>query len=214
MIPLWRNAVGTSYGNKKGTLQARPWAIGAIARRCVVAATVPSVISAIIRAGGGDIEALGVTLAGLVPAVAEGILRDAVIVDGRDDREVRAFAEAAGAAYVAASDAESWTAGAAAVKGPWYLLLSAGDVPVASWTRAADRFLRRASGQGARPDVARFAEGPAASLAQRLRGFFAGIAQRHRLVGGLIVPGSVMRKGNIGGARVQRLPVPLERHGG
>ena len=181
-------------------------------------------ISAVIRAG-ENLEALAVTLAGLVPGVAAGILRDAVIVDRARVPEMQDLAEAAGAAYVALTGGEpsrgatsaatfgaSWQAGAGAVKGPWFLLLGAGDVPGPNWIPAAERFLRGASGDTATPDIALFPGGEAGGLHGLVGAVVARVSRGHALVDGMIVPRSVIQKGHAGGTRLRRLSVRLERH--
>ncbi|CAH1669608.1 hypothetical protein [Chelatococcus asaccharovorans] len=183
-------------------------------------------ISAVIRAG-GNLEALAVTLAGLVPAVAEGILRDAVIVDDGTVPGVQDLAEAAGAAYVAVNGDDTlgedamvddalgggpWRAGAGVVKGPWFLLLAAGDLPGPNWIPALERFIRRARGDGAAPDIALFPGADAGGLRGLAGALATRVTRRHALVAGMIVPRSVIQKGDAGGARLQRLSVKLERH--
>ena len=183
-------------------------------------------ISAVIRAG-ENLEALAVTLAGLVPGVAAGILRDAVIVDRGTVPEMQDFAEAAGAAYVALSGGDAlgedamvddalggglWRAGAGVVKGPWFLLLAAGDMPGPNWIPAMDRFVRGARGEGAAPEIAVLPGGGAGGLRGLLGGLATRITRRHALVSGMIVPRSVIQKGHAGGSRLRRLTVRLERH--
>lgn len=174
-------------------------------------------ISAVIRAG-DNLEALAVTLAGLVPGVAEGVLRDAVIVDCGEVSEVQELAEAAGAAYVAlkAGDVSGggiWQAGARLVKGPWFLLLAAGDVPGLNWVPVMDRFVRGANGNAAAPDIAVFPVGGRGGLRGLARGLKTRVTRRPALVAGMVVPGSVIQRGDGGGARLRRLSVELERHG-
>lgn len=108
---------------------------------CVGFAHGAPMITAIVRAG-DDIEALGATLAALVPGVAQGVLRDPVIVDLSGGSEVRTIADATGTAYVRpASGDDPWRAGAQAGRGAWLLLLEAGDVPGVTWIAEIGRFL-------------------------------------------------------------------------
>ncbi len=151
-----------------------------------------------------DVEALGATLAALVPAVANGTLRDAVVVDRSSRGEVHIVADAAGTAYVPARDAnEPWRRGAGAARSAWLFLLAAGDVPEASWTAEADRFLFVAGPSASRaPRGAQFRR-EALVLKDRL-GRFARLWPRRLVLGpGLIVPRAiVLRTGSPG-----RLPV-------
>ena len=99
-------------------------------------------ITALIRAD-GRIEPLAATLAALVPAVAEGLVADAVVIAAtHGSRRSAAVAEAVGAAHVVfAVDGEAWAAGAALARREWLLCLEAGDVPAAGWIRALERFV-------------------------------------------------------------------------
>lgn len=107
-------------------------------------------ITAIILAE-DDIEALGATLAALVPALARGVLRDAVVVDRSQGGNVGLIADAVGAGHVRVpEDADPWRLGAQWGKGHWLLLLEAGDVPEAAWVGEAERFLLMAGPPGAR----------------------------------------------------------------
>src|SRR5438552_18417120 len=107
-------------------------------------------ITAIILAG-DDIEALGGTLSGLVPALARGVLRDGVVVDRSGQGDVALIADAAGTAYVRLPDGgDPWRLGARHGRGDWLLLLEAGDVPDGAFVAEAERFLRVAGPPGAR----------------------------------------------------------------
>ncbi|MBS7698276.1 MULTISPECIES: hypothetical protein [unclassified Chelatococcus] len=168
-------------------------------------------ISAVIRAE-GDVEALAFTLAALVPAVAEGVLRDAVIVDGGSDPQVRDLAEAAGTAYATwrdggASRGSAWLAGADAARGPWFLLLTAGDVPGPNWIPAADRFIRSAGSDGS----ALF-DSETGGIWRLAKGLMSGAKRRRYLASGMIVPRSAIEQGYAAASRMQRLPVGLQRH--
>ena len=82
-----------------------------------------TMITAIILAD-DDIEALGATLASLVPAVARGVLRDAVVVDGSSGKDVAVIADAAGTAYQQiGGGGDPWRLGAELGRGNWFLLL-------------------------------------------------------------------------------------------
>ncbi|MDJ1157825.1 hypothetical protein QNA08_06220 [Chelatococcus sp. SYSU_G07232] len=156
-----------------------------------------------------DIEALGATLAALVPAVAEGVLRDAVVVDCSHGQEVRQVSEAAGTSYAACvAGADPWRLGGEAVKGPWLFLLRSGDIPDAAWVAEAERFLLRAGPSAARlPQAAVFAcegEGWLARLAAGLR------RDRLRPRAGMLCPKAALR-GGAAGVRVERLATRIRR---
>lgn len=170
-------------------------------------------ISAIILAD-DDIEALGVTLAALVPAVAAGLLKDAVVVDRSRGDHVRVIAEAAGTAYVRIEEAvEPWRHGAQQARAAWVLLLEAGDVPNAGWDRAAEQFLLAAGGAGgARAGFI------GASARPGLGDLLRGLRQRFRRQP-TARPGLICRRAMIEGiegteagpVRVERLPTRLRR---
>jgi Glycosyltransferases involved in cell wall biogenesis len=104
-------------------------------------------ISVLIMAN-GDTEGLGATLAALVPGVAAAVVREAIIIDCGEDRDAARVAEAVGASLVRAADREAgWRDGVREAKGPWLMLLKAGDVPTANWIAVMERFLRREAGQ-------------------------------------------------------------------
>jgi len=96
-------------------------------------------ITALIRVKNGP-EALAVTLSALVPAVAAGLVGDAVILVSRADETLAKVADAAGATLVVAEEA-SWIAGAGAARRDWLLCLEDGDVPQEGWIRVLDRFV-------------------------------------------------------------------------
>ena len=89
------------------------------------------------------VEALAVTLSALVPAVADGLIGDAVVVSGRTEAGIAAVAEAMGAELVGARSGEDpWTLGARKARGQWCLCLDDGDVLGEGWVRGIEGFLR------------------------------------------------------------------------
>lgn len=98
----------------------------------------------------GDEEALVGTLAALVPAAAEGVVRDVVIVDGSANPGIPKIAEGAGCVYIKGPSARGrrLSVGAEAAKGPWLLFLAPGVEPDESWTRDARQFIERADRKG------------------------------------------------------------------
>jgi hypothetical protein len=98
-------------------------------------------ITALILAD-GRLEALATTVSALVPAVAEGLVADAVVLSRDRDAEVERVAEAVGAAFLVTPPGEDpWAAGAAVARRHWVLCLGAGDLPSQGWMRAVDRFV-------------------------------------------------------------------------
>lgn len=96
-------------------------------------------ITALIRATHGP-EALAVTLSALVPAVAAGLVADAVIVAGAHDETIDRVADAAGAALVV-TGSDPWKEGARVARHEWILCLDDGDVPQEGWIRVLERFV-------------------------------------------------------------------------
>jgi len=98
----------------------------------------------------GDEEALVGTLASLVPAAAEGAVRDVVVVDGGSNPGIPKIAEGAGCAYIKGPSAreQRLSRGAEAAKGPWLFFLAPGVEPEESWSRDARQFIERAERKG------------------------------------------------------------------
>jgi hypothetical protein len=96
-------------------------------------------ISAVVRVERG-VEALAVTLGALVPAVAEGLVGDAVVLLRAPDPAVERVADAVGATLVVDKDG-AWPRGAAAARREWILCLADGDVPSEGWIRTLERFV-------------------------------------------------------------------------
>lgn len=127
-----------------------------------------AMITVVVRAEHGA-EALAVTLAALVPAVADGLVGDAVVLARAPDDEIAAVADALGAKLLVGADG-TWASAARVARRDWILCLSAGDVPGEGWIRALDRFIalcppERGFGRLARPQ---------ATWRERLGGLFAG----------------------------------------
>jgi hypothetical protein len=98
-------------------------------------------LSAVVHASANPSD-LAVTLAALVPAVAEGLMSHAVVVLEADNPAAERIADAMGASLVMAA-ANPWRAGAAAARGHWVLLLRAGEEPQQGWIHAVERHLIR-----------------------------------------------------------------------
>ena len=88
---------------------------------------------------------LALTLAALVPAVVEGIVREAIVVDGGSADETRAIAEAAGTQLIAAprGRGSQLEAGASQARGDWLLFLHADTVLEPGWAEEAHSFMER-----------------------------------------------------------------------
>jgi hypothetical protein len=128
-------------------------------------------ITALILTDDG-IEPLAATLAALVPAVAAGLVADAVVLDLNAASEIAAVADGVGAAHVRIAERRSaFASGAAVARRDWLFCLEAGDVPQEGWIGAIEAYLVGASGPGlGRP---RRGGGPAARAAvlwERLAG--------------------------------------------
>ena len=96
-------------------------------------------ITVLVRVTHGP-EALAATLSALVPAVAAGLVGDAVILTDRQDETVAKVADAAGAGLIVAEEM-SWAQGARAARREWLLCLDDGDIPQEGWIRVLDRFV-------------------------------------------------------------------------
>ncbi|RDI55140.1 glycosyltransferase family 2 protein [Microvirga subterranea] len=96
-------------------------------------------ITVLVRVTRGP-EALAVTLSSLVPAVAAGLVGDAVILAPREDDTVARVADASGATLIVTEE-NSWKAGAEAARRDWILCLDDGDIPREGWIRVLDRFV-------------------------------------------------------------------------
>jgi CTP:molybdopterin cytidylyltransferase MocA len=105
-------------------------------------------LAAIIRSQGSS-DALAATVSALIPAVAEGFLGHAVIVEAQRSAAIEKLVDATGAALVLAPLAQSWQAGARAARGDWLLLLDAGDMPKLDWARYVERHLIASGGRAA-----------------------------------------------------------------
>lgn len=160
-------------------------------------------LTAVIRSDGSQ-QALAATLAVLIPAVAEGFLGHAVLVDTVGASETERAADATGARYLRASREQAWQDGAAQARGDRLVLFESGDVPQAHWVQAVERHLLVAA---ARPALIPL-EGALASLRERL--VFSVLGRG--LAAGLVLPKATALTGRLDRAPV-RLPVLRERAG-
>jgi rSAM/selenodomain-associated transferase 2 len=100
---------------------------------------------------------LGPTLAALVPAVVDGLVREAIVVDGGSSDETCLIADAAGAELIIAQRGRGTQldAGAAAARGDWLLFLHADTVLEPSWAEETKNFIERVE-SGRRRQAAAF----------------------------------------------------------
>jgi rSAM/selenodomain-associated transferase 2 len=88
---------------------------------------------------------LGPTLAALVPAVVDGVVQEAIIVDGGSTDETAAIAEAAGTRLIRSQRGRGvqLQAGGAVARGDWFLFLHADTVLEPGWAEEAESFMER-----------------------------------------------------------------------
>lgn len=101
-------------------------------------------LTAVIRTDIGAAESgrrLAVTLASLVPAVAEGVVRDGWILAEASGDELAAIADAAGCDLVCAPLPEALRRAVAGAAGDWLLMLEAGSAPEPGWWVEASQFV-------------------------------------------------------------------------
>jgi rSAM/selenodomain-associated transferase 2 len=153
---------------------------------------------------------LGGTLAALVPAAVDGLVREVIVVDGGSRDRTQEIVDQAGAQLIEerAGRGHQLAAGAASARFPWLLFLHADTVLEVGWERETVRFMERVDTGSHPPSGAafRFAlddQGPKPRLLERL------VALRCRLLRlpygdqGLLLPKSLYEE--IGGFN----PLPL-----
>ncbi len=98
---------------------------------------------------------LAATLAALVPAAVDGLIREAIVVDGGSGDRTPAIVDSAGAELVRADGGRGsqLAAGAAKARFPWLLFLHADTVLAPGWEREVSQFMERVD-SGARPVAA------------------------------------------------------------
>jgi rSAM/selenodomain-associated transferase 2 len=113
-------------------------------------------ISVIIPTLNAD-RTLAHTLTALVPAVVDGIVQEAILVDGGSTDETRAIAEAAGTRLIEARPGRGTQldAGASHARGDWLLFLHADTVLDPGWAEEARSFMERVD-NGRRGQAAAF----------------------------------------------------------
>jgi hypothetical protein len=96
-------------------------------------------------------EGLARTLVSLVPAAAEGVVREVVVADAGSSDGTRIVADAAGCSLVEIPGGWLTRVGAgvhAARRTPWFLIMSPNVVLAAHWYREAASFVERAERAG------------------------------------------------------------------
>src|SRR6476660_5842170 len=101
---------------------------------------------------------LGHTLTALVPAVVDGIVQEAILVDGGSTDETCAIADAAGTRLIRSKlgRGTQLRAGAAAARGDWLLFLHADTVLEPGWAEEAEAFMERVAKGRRAPAAAAF----------------------------------------------------------
>ncbi len=163
-------------------------------------------ITALVHSRQG-LDALATTLSALVPAVADGLVGDAVVLAPNPNPDVDRVADAMGAALVITRAPSPWPEGAALARREWCLCLEDGDVPTEGWIRALERFIalsppgRRFGRLARRPRTLRERLALLAPGAGRVR---AGDLVHRSL---LLVPNTALARPARVGARIERDPV-------
>jgi cellulose synthase/poly-beta-1,6-N-acetylglucosamine synthase-like glycosyltransferase len=105
----------------------------------------------VVIATQNDAKTLGQTLASLVPAAVDGLVREVILADAGSTDETLAIAEDAGARVVAcAGPAEArLLQGCRDARADWLLILEASTPAPQGWEGAAGRHIERHAGQAA-----------------------------------------------------------------
>ena len=124
------------------------------------------------------------TLSSLVPAAAQGMVRELIVVDGGSHDDTERVVDIAGGQFVAVQGqiGERLAAGARLAKGPWLLFLTPGPFMEEGWLHETKLFIEKAERHGHHPRAATFAFRP------DTYGFQAGLREvmvRMRIVLGL-----------------------------
>lgn len=163
----------------------------------------PSVLTAMLSVIIPTLNAqttLGDTLAALVPAVVDGIVKEVLVVDGGSSDDTERIVDIAGATFIAAGKGRGpqLAAGAKRARFPWLLFLHADTVLQPGWEREVQIFIERIE-SGRRPPAAaafRFAlddSGARPRLLERLVALRCLILRLPYGDQGLLIPASLYR---------------------
>jgi len=162
-----------------------------------------------------DERQLGATLAALVPAAVDGLVREVLLADAGSTDATAEIAEDAGAAFVVASPGDrdgALAAACAAARGPWLLILGAGSRLQPGWEAAAGAHIE------ARPDRAGWfrlridGRGPGARWREAATALRSGLARRPGLDQGLLVSKRLFEAAGGGDGGFDRLVRRLGPH--
>lgn len=101
---------------------------------------------------------LGATLAALVPAVVDGLVREVIVVDGGSTDDTERIVDIAGATFITAPKGRGGqlAAGAKHARFPWLLFLHADTILQPGWEREAQTFIERIDSGRRAPAAAAF----------------------------------------------------------
>lgn len=123
---------------------------------------------------GEDPHRLADTLSSLVPAAAEGIIRDVVVASDGNNKALASIADALGCTMVQGDEAQA----IAATRGPWVLVITPGVRFSGSWHKDAASFVERHERADA-PVIGVFSiASEAPEFTARLRAFWFGNRRR------------------------------------
>jgi rSAM/selenodomain-associated transferase 2 len=103
-------------------------------------------------------DSLAACLTALVPAAAEGLVREVIVVDGGSQDRTLDIIDQAGAELVRSSPGRGvqLAAGAMRARCPWLLFLHADTVLEPGWEREVSAFIERSASGARRPQAAAF----------------------------------------------------------
>ena len=165
-------------------------------------------ISAIVDAAGGK---LAPTLASLVPAAADGLVREVLVADPNASREVAAVAEDAGARLVVAGE-ESFPRACAQAGQIWVLALQAGARLESGWGEAAWRHINDHADQAGWFQLSLRGDWLRATAQEAAAAVAAGWFGRLRAEHGLLIPRRLLDEARERGVTL-RLPIRIGRGG-
>lgn len=138
---------------------------------------------------------LGETLAALVPAAVDGLVREVIVADGGSTDRTLAVADDAGARIVAAEAGRGaqLKAGAATARFPWLLFLDVGTSLAAGWEREVRLHIERAESGRRRGAAASFrlvldADGAVVRMREKLASLRAHVLKLPHGDQGLLMP--------------------------